>query len=155
MNDTRARAEADWLVDEQLAPLAEEEPLAPLYRAADAGELALPRCAACRLPFELEQRVCDGCGGIGARWESVEPYGTVHAVTVMHRLESGLVRTAEPYPLLDVETRSGHRLIMTTVRLPESVPRIGDPVAIGFRRVGGVAVPAASLPVRNETKERS
>jgi hypothetical protein len=71
----------------------------------------------------------------------------------MHRLEPGLVRASAPYPLLDVETDSGHRLIMTTTHPRHSAPGIGDRVAIGFRRLGGVSVPAALSTVPTETEE--
>jgi hypothetical protein len=69
----------------------------------------------------------------------------VHSATVMHRLEPGLVRSGAPYPILDVELTSGHRLIMTSRDRTEAVFHIGDRVTIGFRRLGGVAIPAACL----------
>ncbi|WP_261561561.1 Zn-ribbon domain-containing OB-fold protein [Frankia tisae] len=134
----------DWLVDAALAPLADGS-LAPLYAGAAAGELTLPFCAACGLALELEQRACDGCGATDIHWRPVERAGSVHAVTLVHRREPGLVRVTEPYPVLDIELASGHRLIMTTLTAAGSAPVIGRPVTIGFRSVGGVAVPAASL----------
>ncbi|WP_261574921.1 Zn-ribbon domain-containing OB-fold protein [Frankia gtarii] len=141
----QAQAQAeDWLVDAALAPLADGS-LAPLYAGAAAGELTLPFCAACGLALELEQRACDGCGATDIRWRPVERAGSVHAVTLVHRREPGLVRVTEPYPVLDIELASGHRLIMTTLTATGSAPAIGRPVTIGFRHVGGVAVPAASL----------
>ncbi|KQC38306.1 DNA-binding protein [Frankia sp. ACN1ag] len=132
------------MVDAALAPLAGGS-LAPLYAGAAAGELTLPFCAACGLALELEQRACDGCGATDIRWRPVERAGTVHAVTLVHRREPGLVRVTEPYPVLDVELTSGHRLIMTTLTATGSAPAIGRPVTVGFRIVGGVAVPAAAL----------
>ncbi|EIV91850.1 Zn-ribbon domain-containing OB-fold protein [Frankia sp. QA3] len=134
----------DWLVDAALAPLADGS-LAPLYAGAAAGELTLPFCATCGLALELEQRACDGCGATDIRWRPVERAGTVHAVTLVHRREPGLVRVTEPYPVVDIELTSGHRLIMTTLTATGSAPAIGRPVTVGFRVVGGVAVPAAVL----------
>jgi uncharacterized OB-fold protein len=134
----------DWLVDAALAPLAGGS-LAPLYAGAAAGELTLPFCATCGLALELEQRACDGCGATDIHWRPVERAGTVHAATLVHRREPGLVRVTEPYPVLDVELTSGHRLIMTTLTATELAPAIGRPVTIGFRVVGGVSVPAAAL----------
>ena len=57
-----ATAVEDWLLDSALAPTADDDLLAPLYRAAARGELAMPFCAACALALELDQEVCDGCG---------------------------------------------------------------------------------------------
>jgi uncharacterized OB-fold protein len=135
------QAADDWLLSPGLAPDPEDDALAPLYRGAAVDELRLPFCPACGLALELEQRVCDGCATAGADWRTVRPAGTVHSVTVMHRLEPGLVRTGRPYPIADVELACGHRLVVTSVRPLTEPPAIGDPVTIGFRRVGGVAVP--------------
>ncbi len=132
----------DWLLDSTLAPAADRDPLAPLYEAARRGELALPFCKVCALPLELDQEICDNCGAHEIDWRAVELRGTVHAATLMHRREPGLVRAQSPYPLVDVELKSGHRLVMTTVQPTEVAPLIGTPVRIGFRSLGDVAIPA-------------
>src|SRR5688572_4587753 len=103
----------------------------------------MPFCGACDAVLELEQVVCDLCGG-GVGWRTVEPRGTVHASTLVHRLEPGLLRATEPYPVLDVELASGHRLVMTTTTPAAAAPAIGTPVTVGFRTIGGVAVPGAT-----------
>ncbi len=133
----------DWLVDASLAPAADDLILTPLYARAAEGELALPFCASCGQPLDLDQQVCDGCRHEGVAWHDVERTGVVHSATLVHRLEPGLVVATDPYPVLDVEVSSGHRLVMTS-RLPAtSVPDLGTPVTIGFRRVGTTSVPAA------------
>jgi uncharacterized OB-fold protein len=132
----------DWLLDQALSPAAEHDPLTPLYRASARNELALPFCAACGQPLELDQEVCDHCSGAEQDWRTVEPHGTVHAATLMHRLEPGLVHAQSPYPIVDVELTSGHRLVMTTVQPAATAPAIGRGVRIGFRRLGDVAIPA-------------
>lgn len=147
---------ADWLLADSLAPEVEGDPLAPLYAGADRGELVLPFCASCALPLDLDQQVCDGCGAAEIGWRPVERAGTVHSLTVMHRREPGLVVSTGPYPILDVELASGHRLIMTTRSRPSSLPRIGDPVAVAFRELGGVLIPSADLdPTAPPTTEAS
>jgi len=133
----------DWLLNPSLAPDVADDTLAPLYTAASYGQLALPFCADCATPADLDQRVCDICGSARTLWRTVQLTGTVHSVTVMHRREPGLVRTGAPYPILDVELTSGHRLIMTSRESADTAFRIGDPVAIRFRSLGGVAIPAA------------
>jgi uncharacterized OB-fold protein len=137
-----SQALEDWLLDRTLAPDSEDAVLAPLYRAAARNELALPFCAGCSWPLELDQEVCDQCGGDRADWRTVQPTGTVHTATLMHRREPGLVHASAPYPIVDVELTSGHRLIVTTVQPATAAPAIGSTVRIGFRRLGDVSIPA-------------
>jgi uncharacterized OB-fold protein len=131
----------DWLLDSSLAPAVADR-MTPLYQAARRGELALPFCAACAQPLELEQELCDCCGSAESLWRTVELCGTVHTATLMHRREPGLVRAHNPYPVVDVELTSGHRVVMTTALPTHTTPRIGSAVHIGFRRLGDVAIPA-------------
>jgi uncharacterized OB-fold protein len=140
-----ATAVEDWLLDSALAPTADDDLLAPLYRAAARNELAMPFCAACALPLELGQEVCDGCGHGERNWRTVDPRGTVHTVTLMHRREPGLVHGMAPYPIVDVELSSGHRMVMTTVQPADTAPPIGTAVHIGFRHLGDVAIPAIDI----------
>ncbi len=137
-----ATALEDWLLDPALAPAVDDDSLAPLYRAASRNELALPFCAACGIPLELDQEVCDVCGGAEHDWRTVDPRGTVHAATLMHRCEPGLVHAQSPYPIVDVELSSGHRIVMTTAQPSHVAPDIGATVHIGFRLLGDVAIPA-------------
>jgi uncharacterized protein len=137
-----ATALDDWLLDSALAPEPDHDALAALYAATSRKELALPFCAACAQALELDQEVCDHCGGIEHDWRTVELRGTVHSATVMHRREPGLVHAGAPYPIVDVELTSGHRLMMTTVQPASEAPAIGTHVRIGFRRLGDVAIPA-------------
>jgi uncharacterized protein len=135
----------DWLLDNALAPNVDDELLAPLYRAAARNEFAMPFCAACALPLELDQEICDRCGNDEPDWRTVDPHGTVHAATLMHRREPGLVHAVAPYPIVDVELASGHRLVMTTVQPAGTAPAIGTAVRIGFRHLGDVAIPAIDI----------
>jgi uncharacterized OB-fold protein len=140
-----ATAVEDWLLDSALAPAADDDLLAPLYRAAAREELVMPFCAACALPLELDQEVCDSCAHIERDWRTVTPIGAVHTVTLMHRREPGLVHAMTPYPIVDVELSSGHRMVMTTVQPADTAPPIGAAVRIGFRHLGDVAIPAIDL----------
>ena len=138
----------DWLVAAELAPDAADPVLAPVYEAATRGALALPFCAVCATPLELEQYVCDACGAnaeigtAGRQWRDVPLEGTVHTATLVHRREPGLIVATGPYPVIDVELASGHRLVLTTATPSEAAPDIGAPVEIAFRTVGGVTLPA-------------
>jgi uncharacterized OB-fold protein len=142
----------DWLVAPELAPDAADPVLAPVYEAAARGALALPFCAACGTPLELEQYVCDGCGASaeigtpGREWREVPLAGTVHASTLVHRREPGLIVAMRPYPVIDAELDSGHRLVLTTATPSGQAPDIGAPVEIAFRTIGAVTVPAVRFP---------
>ncbi|MDA3639659.1 Zn-ribbon domain-containing OB-fold protein [Mycobacterium xenopi] len=137
-----ANATMDWLLQAALAPDADDELIRPLYEAAARRELRLPRCLGCDLPLELEQQVCDRCGCQQRCWAPVEPVGVVHSSTLMHRREPGLVRAEHPYPIVDVELASGHRIVMTTTAPCDSAPPIGAAVRVGYRHLGGVVIPA-------------
>jgi uncharacterized OB-fold protein len=142
--------------------------LAPLYAATARGTLAMPFCGQCGLALELEQDVCDGCAAGDVEWRQVSPHGTVSARTTVHRREPGLIRATSPFQVLDVELRSGHRLVMTTDGPVGRILEIGEQVDIGFRRVGGVSIPAvaagsrpaasknspSSTPISSEPEER-
>jgi uncharacterized OB-fold protein len=143
---TATEAGADWLVAPELAPDPADRDLAPLYLAAARGVLVMPFCGACGIPLELEQTTCDACGQAGRQWREVPRSGTVHAATLVHRREPGLIVADAPYPVLDVELASGHRVILTTSQACGQAPGIGTRVDIAFRRVGAVAVPAARAP---------
>jgi uncharacterized protein len=138
----------DWLVAPELAPDAADPVMAPVYEAAARGALALPFCAACATPLELEQYVCDECGAsaepgtAGREWRDVPLVGTVHAATLVHRREPGLIVATGPYPVIDVELTSGHRLVLSTATPSGAAPDIGGPAEIAFRTVGGVTLPA-------------
>jgi uncharacterized protein len=143
---------SDWLVGPELAPDAGDAALAPVYQAAARGALMLPFCAACGTPLELEQYVCDACGASaeigtpGRDWREVRPAGTVHTATLVHRREPGLIVTDRPYPVIDVELDSGHRLVLTTATPSALAPEIGALVEIAFRVVGTVTLPAVRVP---------
>jgi uncharacterized OB-fold protein len=117
-----------------------------MYAAAAAGELAMPHCAACDQPLELEQLRCDACGAADVAWLRVDPHGTIHSVTTVHRREPGLIVATEPYHVVDVELASGHRLVMTTDRPTATPPAIGDAARVVFRDVFGVPVPSLRSP---------
>lgn len=135
----------DWLLDPVLAPAIAGDAIQPYYDAAARAELSLPFCARCGVALELEQLVCDGCGTTERQWRPTEREGVVHAATMMHRGEPGLVRAGVPYPIVDVELRSGHRIVMTTATPSGSAPAIGTAVRIGFRRLGDVTLPAIDI----------
>ena len=146
MAPVTAKTATDWLVAPELAPDPADPDLAPLYAAAARHVLVMPFCGRCGLPLELEQSVCDACQAAEREWREVPGTGRVHAATLVHRREPGLIVADAPYPVIDVELTSGHRLVLTTAQASTRAPAIGAPVEIGFRIVGAIAVPAVRLP---------
>ncbi|GAA4658332.1 Zn-ribbon domain-containing OB-fold protein [Gordonia humi] len=144
---------SDWLLAESLAPAIDGDRLEPLYEGAGRGDLVLPFCGRCSLALDLEQHVCDGCGAAQVQWRPVDRRGVVHSATTMHRLERGLVIGTEPYPIVDVELSSGHRLIVTAIASGIPTPPIGAEVSVGFRHLAGTAVPALALPSSTDTED--
>lgn len=132
----------DWLLTDSLAPHVDGDPLQPLYDGAARGELVMPFCSICGMALDLEQQRCDGCGAANVLWQTVDPVGVVHAATVMHRRERGLVVADAPYPIVDVELSSGHRLVVTTLVPSTTAPPIGTRVSLRFRRLGTATIPA-------------
>jgi uncharacterized protein len=131
----------DWLVHDSLQPTTSGT-LAPLYDAALRGELHMPFCGSCGDAQDFEQLRCESCAATTRKWQRVDPTGTVHAVTMVHRREPGLILTDAPYPVIDVELQSGHRLVITTDAPLATAPTIGQTVVVTFRMVGPVAVPS-------------
>ncbi|WP_231984407.1 OB-fold domain-containing protein [Mycobacterium sp. E342] len=142
VDPTAAHCAADWLLAESVAPQVQGDPLQPLYDFAAHGVLAMPFCAHCDLALELEQQRCDGCGALEVLWREVEAVGKVHAATMMHRHERGLVVAERPYPIVDVELASGHRIVVTTATPCPAAPPIGTKVFLSFRRLGATTIPA-------------
>lgn len=143
----------DWLITDAVTP-ATGGTLAPLYAAAAAGRVDMPFCGACDQVLELEQDVCDRCGSPSVAWRPVEPSGTVHSVTTVHRSELGLTQPfSGPYHVVDAELASGHRIVLTTARPEEKPPALGDPIRIAFRRLGGHAIPAVEPSSADHTDD--
>ena len=137
-------APTDWLLHASLAPTTSGE-LATFNESAARGELVMPFCGVCEwAALELEQTTCDTCGAQDVQWHNLDLFGIVHSATTVHRLEPGLVLTTEPYQIIDVEFSSTHRLLMSTTEPMADKFAIDTPVIIGFRTVGGVAVPAVA-----------
>lgn len=131
----------DWLLDPSLAP----PPVTRCWRRCTTRRSGRGDAAVlCRMRETTGTRAghLRRLRGGDRSWRAVAPHGTVHAATLMHRREPGLVHARGPYPIVDVELDSGHRLVMTTARPTDTAPRIGTAVHIAFRRLGDVVIPA-------------
>ncbi len=132
----------DWLVLDTAAPSA-EEPLARFFAGTADDELLLPFCGNGH-PLDFDQVECERpeCGERSPEWRPVPKSGTVIASIVMHRLEKAYIAAKAPYPVLEVEFDSGHRLYLSTDRDPGAVAyQTGERVDIAFVSVGGIRIP--------------
>lgn len=143
---------ADWLLTASGAPSV-ADPLTGFYSAADEGVLELAVCVAHGHPLDADQVRCDRCGA-AAEARAVAPQGRVLAVVTMHRREAGLVATDAPYPVLDVELDSGHRLYLSTTDGAAPVPAVGARVRVGWVRIGPQAVPRVSNDMQLENRSK-
>jgi uncharacterized OB-fold protein len=144
---------ADWLLLDSAAPSA-EEPLTKFLAGTADGELVLPFCGSGH-PLDLDQLECEreGCPGGPRQWREVSRTGTVIASIVMHRLEKSFIAATAPYPVLEVELDSGHRLYVSTDRHTRSVVfPAGEIVDIAFVRVGETSIPRIALTEKRSGK---
>ena len=57
----------------------------PFWEAAARGELAIPRCAACRAYVWYPRERCPACGGGELPWEPVSGRGTLFSFTIVRQ----------------------------------------------------------------------
>jgi len=131
----------DWLVTDALAPIPNDL-TAPFFEGCAEGRLALPICGSCAQPLWFEQLVCSTCASTQRTWIDAALCGEIHALTIVHRRQADVIVATVPYLVVDVELDTSHHLTMSTVEPSIEGFKICDRVEIGFRNIGGVAVPA-------------
>ncbi|WAH97649.1 OB-fold domain-containing protein [Arthrobacter sp. MMS18-M83] len=130
----------DWLVLDAAAPSI-EEPLLTFLDGTARGELVLPFCTNGH-PLDFDQGRCEQDGSTEQPvWRTVSSRATVIASIVMHRTEKTFVKAVVPYPVIEVELGSGHRLYVSTDREPERNYQAGDQVELTFVVVGETRIP--------------
>jgi len=127
-----------------------DERSAGYWEAAARGELALPRCAACKHFTMPPTMVCPACGTTTPRftYEVVDGAGTICSWTVVRDAFLPGFQDDLPYMLVDVEldAERGIRMIGRLVDGSAAMLRIGDRVAVTFDTIAdGLAVPSFVL----------
>lgn len=103
----------------------------PFWRAAAEGRLVLPRCDGCGHHVWYPRAWCPVCGSDDVTWVELSGYGTVYAVTVLHR-GMGPWANAAPFAVAYVELAEGPRILTNVVTDDPTAVRIGDPVRAIF-----------------------
>lgn len=108
----------------------------PFWDAAERGELALPRCSACRRWQWYPDNAGPDCTGAHLEWVTLAGTGKVHTWTRVHRSFLPDQTTGDPYTVVFVELdgAEGPRLVADLA--PEETPRIGMEVRVRFDKVG-------------------
>lgn len=122
------------------------EPARPFWEAAARGELAIPRCRACRAFAWYPRERCGACGGGDLAWEPVSGRGTLFSFTVVRHAFAKPFAPHVPYTtgLVALAEDPAVRLATLLVGCDPAALRIDQPVRVVFRDLPwpGAAVPA-------------
>ncbi len=118
-------------------PDTEWEVTREFWRAAERGELVIPRCTDCDTYNWYPRESCKRCGGATMPWTRVSGRGTLFAWAVVRR---GLVKGFEekaPYvsALVSLEEDPAVRLVTTLVECTPEELRVEMPVRVVFRKL--------------------
>lgn len=116
-------------------PLPSPNPLtAPYWRAAQQGELKLPRCAACAKFHFYPRAACPYCGSVEFAWHPVAGRGEIYSFTVVHRAPSKGFEELVPYTVAVVALDEGPHLMTRLVQVAPAAVNIGMRVKVVFER---------------------
>jgi uncharacterized OB-fold protein len=106
-----------------------------LWRRAEHGELAIPRCDACRSWVWYPRDTCPGCGGDTITWEAVSGRGTLFTWVVVHHAFLPEYAAAVPFTtaLVALDEDPSVRLATTLVDCEPEDLRVDQPVEVVFR----------------------
>jgi len=123
-------------------PDTEWPPTREFWAAAARGELALPRCDACRRWRWYPDATCRFCGSASSTWTAVGGRGRLFSWSVVRRAFIPQLAADVPYVagLVAIEEDPAVRLVTRIVDCEPAVLRIDLPVRVVFRplRFAGV-----------------
>ncbi len=116
------------------------------WAAAERGELAIPRCAACGTYAWYPRAECARCGGAELPWTPVSGRGALFSWAVVHRAFLPAFAAQVPYAtgLVSLEEDPAVRLVTRLVDCAPEDLRVELPVRVVFRPL---AFPDASREV--------
>lgn len=123
----------DFVIEKPLPAVTEDG--APYWEAARRGELAMPRCAACRHWVWPPSVVCPKCLGDDLTWERLSGRGTIYSFIVIHRPQHPAFLEDAPYNVAIVDLEEGPRLHANVLECANEDLCIGMPVEVVFDRV--------------------
>jgi uncharacterized protein len=109
----------------------------PFWEATAAGELRIPRCAACGRFVWYPAATCAACGGTEHPWTHVSGRGRLFTWVRVHRafLPGYAPRLPFTTALVELEEDARVRLATFLTDAPASGLRVGLPVEVSFERV--------------------
>jgi uncharacterized OB-fold protein len=118
---------------------------AEFWRAAEQERLLLAHCDACGATFHHQRVLCPVCGAPGPGWVEAGGKGTIFSHTTVHTSFYGETWAGEiPYVVVLVALEEGPR-ILSRLAGDDAGLRIGAPVRVAFRRLGGRTYPFFAL----------
>jgi hypothetical protein len=118
----------------------------PFWEAAARGELAIPRCGACRAFVWYPRERCPGCDAPDPVWEAVSGRATLFSWTVVRHAFAKPFAPHVPFAtgLVTLEEDPAVRLATLLVDGDPEALRVGQPVRAVFRDLPweGATVPA-------------
>ncbi|MGY0488242.1 Zn-ribbon domain-containing OB-fold protein [Streptomyces sp. WG-D5] len=110
------------------------------------GHLAIGRCRDCLRQYFPAQLACPQCWSSNTYVEHASGYGTVEAVSVVHRHNVPAFKARLPYAIVFVRLDEGIALTSTVVGVPTEDVEIGLRVQVAFENsVDGTAIPVFTV----------
>jgi len=115
---------------------------AAYWKAAAAGDLALPQCQQCNRAFWYPRPLCPRCGSDRIAWIKARGSGRIHTFTVVRQSPDPFFRTRVPFVVAVVELDEGPLILSNLVGCDIASVAIGMPVAAQFEAAQeGLAIP--------------
>ncbi|MFD5397571.1 Zn-ribbon domain-containing OB-fold protein [Streptomyces sp. NPDC127097] len=113
----------------------------PYWDAAAEGRLLLRRCRAegCGAAHHYPREFCPYCWSEDVDWEPATGRATLYTWSVVHRNDLPPFGDRVPYVAAVVDLAEGPRMMTEITDCPEPELRIGMPLVVHFRGVGGGA----------------
>ena len=99
------------------------------------GRLSMQACSCChhvRFPIS---HVCPRCLSYAFEWQSLSGKGHIYSYIVYHQLYHQGFKDDVPYNVAMIQLEEGPRMYSNIVGVPNSTPKVGDPVEIVFESI--------------------
>ncbi len=110
---------------------------APFWAATREHRLTVQHCLECGQPRFYPRTLCPKCGSDQVEWRDCSGTGTVYSYTVVYRAPSEAFATDVPYVVAIVALDEGPHLMTNVVGCAPEQVRIGMPVRVLFKDMGG------------------
>lgn len=99
----------------------------------ESGQLMVQRCRSCSTWQHFPRALCGTCWSFDVGYEPTSGRGTIYSMVRVHHVTSPGYADRAPYSVAWVELPEQRGLrVLAVVTSPDSVPQIGDAVAVRF-----------------------